>query len=86
MPYGITYMWNLNYDRNELTHETNRLTGNRLVGAGGGAGLGEGGGCWGQLAYIECMNSKVLMDSTENSVQYPMTKHSGKEYLKKEQI
>ena len=76
-------MWNLSYDTNELIHETNRLTENRLLGAGGGQGLAEGGrdagvsGC--ELAYIECINSKILMDSTENSVQYPVTKHSRKE-------
>ena len=69
MPYGITCMWNLEYDTNELTHQTNRLTENRLVGAGGGGeGLGEGGGMLG-LACIYRMHE-----------QYPMTKHSGKEY------
>ena len=26
MLYGIIYMWNLKYDTNKLTYETNRLT------------------------------------------------------------
>ena len=43
MPRDGTYMWNLKYDRNDLTHETvNRLTNteNRLVAAEGEAGRG----------------------------------------------
>ena len=36
MPYDITYMWNLNYDTNELICETETDTENRLVVAKGG--------------------------------------------------
>ena len=38
------------------------------------------GGC--QLLCIECMNSKVLLYSTGNYIQYPVIKHNGKEYEK----
>ena len=31
MPYGITYMWNLKYDTNELLYKTNAQTQNGLV-------------------------------------------------------
>ena len=33
-----------------------------------------------KLLYIEWINNKVLLDSTENYVQYPMINHNGKEY------
>ena len=33
--------------------------------------------------YIEWINNKVLLYSTENYIQYPMVNHNGKEYLKK---
>ena len=53
---------------------------------GGGVGAGvdwEFGvsGC--KLVYMRCMNSKVLLYSTENCIQSPGIKHHGKEYLKK---
>ena len=32
------------------------------------------------LLYIERINNKVLLYSTENYIQYPMIKHNGKEY------
>ena len=34
--------------------------------------------------YMEWINNKVLLYSTENYIQYPMINHNGKEYLKKE--
>ena len=34
-----------------------------------------------KLLYIEWINSKVLMYSTENYIQYPMINHNGKEYF-----
>ena len=37
-----------------------------------------------QLLYIAWINSKVLLHSTENYIQYPVINHNGKEYIKKE--
>ena len=37
-----------------------------------------------KLLYIEWINNKVLLYSTENYIQYPIINHNGKEYLKKE--
>ena len=57
---------------------------NRLVVA---KGEGVGGGmecevgvsrC--KLLYIEWINNKVLLYSTDNSIQCPMINHNGKEY------
>ena len=39
-----------------------------------------------KLLYIEWINSKVLLYSTENYIQYPMISHNGKQYFKKECI
>ena len=36
-----------------------------------------------KLLLIEWINSKVLLYSTGNYIQYPEVKHNGKEYLKK---
>ena len=36
-----------------------------------------------KLLYIEWINNKVLLYSTENYIQYPMINHNGKEFLKK---
>ena len=38
-------------------------------------------GC--KLVYMEWINNKVLLYSTGNYIQYPMTTHNGKEYKKK---
>ena len=35
-----------------------------------------------KLLYIGWMNSKVLLYSTGNYIQYPVTSHNGKEYEK----
>ena len=55
----------------------------------------QGGGYWGRdgewevgvsickLLYIEWLNNKVLLYSTENYIQYPMINHNGKEYKKR---
>ena len=39
-----------------------------------------------KLLYIEWINNKVLLYSTENCIQYPMINCNGKEYIKKECI
>ena len=52
----------------------------------------QGGGGWGgmerevgvsrcKLLYIEWINNKVLLYSTETYIQYPMINHNGKEYF-----
>ena len=60
---------------------------NRLVvtkGEGDGGGMEwEFGVSRCQLLYIGWINSKVLLYSTENYVQYPVINHNGKEYFKK---
>ena len=33
-----------------------------------------------KLLYVEWINNKVLLYSTENYTQYPMINHNGKEY------
>ena len=51
-------------------------------------GGGRGGTEWefgisrGKLLYIGWINNKVLLHSSENYIQYPVTNHSGKEYEK----
>ena len=35
-----------------------------------------------KLLYIEWINNKALLYSTENSIQYSVIKHHGKEYEK----
>ena len=39
-----------------------------------------------KLLYIEWINNKVLLYSTENYIQYPMINHNGKEYKKRMHI
>ena len=35
-----------------------------------------------ELLYIEWINNKVLLHSTENYIQYPVINHNGKECFK----
>ena len=56
--------------------------------AANGEGLGEGmewevGVSRYKILYIEWINNKVLLYSTENYIQYPIINHSGEEYFKK---
>ena len=49
IPYDVIYMWNLKYDTNDLSYETNRLTDleKQTCGCQGGEGWGrEGLGVW----------------------------------------
>ena len=39
-----------------------------------------------KLLYIDWINNKVLLYSTENYIQYPMISHNGRQYFKKECI
>ena len=34
-----------------------------------------------KLLYVEWINNKVLLYSTENYIQYPMINHNGKDYM-----
>ena len=34
-----------------------------------------------KLLYIEWINNKILLYSTDNYIQYPMINHNGKEYF-----
>ena len=36
-----------------------------------------------KLLYIDWINNKFLLYSTENYIQYPMINHKGKEYFRK---
>ena len=62
-------------------------TENRLVVVKGVRGWGRDGvGGWlsrHKLLYIQWISSKVLLDSTESYIQYPMINHNGKEYFKR---
>ena len=85
--YGITYIWNLKYDINELIYETDSQT--QRTGLWLPRGKGHRGGMeWEfglsrcKLLYIEWINSKVLLYSTGNYTQYPVINHNGKEYEK----
>ena len=69
-------MWNLNYDPNELIYETETDSQTQRT----DLWLPRGSGCWGRvdgmefgisrykLFYIEWINNKVLLYSTENSI------------------
>ena len=60
IPYDITYMWNLRYDRRSYLQNRNRLTDieNRLVVAKGGGGMEwEFGVSRCKLVYIEWINN-----------------------------
>ena len=54
-------------------------------GEGEGGGMGwEAGISRRKLLYIAWINSKVLLYSRKNYIQYPVINHNGKEYIKKE--
>ena len=56
-----------------------------MIAKGEGPGVGieqEVGVSRCKLVYTECINNKVLLYSTENSIQYLIISHNGKEYLK----
>ena len=85
MPYDITYIWNVKYDKRTYLQNRNRLTNieNRPQVAqeerGGKAMEWEVGVSTYKLLYMEWMNNKVLLYSRETHMQYPMIKHNGKE-------
>ena len=76
VPYEITYTWNKKYDTNEPLYETEQHHRRRELTSGcQGMGLEggvEAGVSKGKLLYIEWINSKILLYSTEKHIQYPM--------------
>ena len=77
-------MWNLKHEpiyeaETDLRIQRTDLWSPR--GIGGGAEW-EGGVSRCKLLYIEWINSKVLLYSTENCVQYLMRNHDGRKYKK----
>jgi len=75
MPYGIIYLWNLNYDTNEPIYkmETDSQRRDswwpRERGCEGGMGCEFGiSRCKLLISYIEWINNKVLLYSTENYI------------------
>ena len=79
IPYDITCMWNLKYDKNEHGYERERLTDleNRLVVAKVGGDSDEVGG-WGWLMQTIIYR----MDKQLVSIQYPVINHDGRKHKK----
>ena len=66
---------------NLSTKQTHRHREQLCVCQGGGGGW-DGLGGWSQqmqLLYIEWINNKVLLYSSENYIRYPVINHNGKE-------
>ena len=88
----ITYMWNLKYDRMNLSMKQKQTHRHREQTCGYQGGGGSQGGldwkfrasrCKLLYQYIEWKNNTVRLYSTGNCVQYPVINHNGKEYEKK---
>ena len=81
--YGVTYMWNLKYQTNELIYEIEIdsptwRTDLLLRGGEGQMGWEFGiSGC--KLLHIEWINNEILLQNTRNSIQYPVINYNGKE-------
>ena len=86
IPYDITYIWNLKYDTNEHTYETEIDTQTQRIDLW--MPRGRGGKDWKfgisrcKLVYIRWINNKVLLYSTGNYILYPVINHNRKEYEK----
>ena len=81
-------MWNIKYGTNEHTSSEQKQThrhGEQTCCCwwGGGWLDWEFGISKVKLLYMEWINNKVLLYSTGNYIQYPVTNHNGKEYLKR---
>ena len=71
-----------------MKQKQNHVHREQAGGCRGGGGCGRDGvGVWGwqMSAFIQGIGkkNKVLLQSTENYIQHPMTNHNGKEYFKK---
>ena len=82
----ITYMWNLQYDTNELINDTETDSWGTGWWLPGGVGRGwmnwEFGVSICELLSIEQITKKVQLYNTENYNPYPLIKYSGKQYGK----
>ena len=78
----LWHKWTYLGDRNRLTDIENRLAVAKGEGVEGGLEWEVGISRW-KLLYVEWINNKVLLYSTETYMQYPMINHNGKEYLKR---
>ena len=77
IPYDITYMWNPKYDTNEHIYAT--TTGlQRLPRGLGEARTGSLGLIVCRLLYTGWINTKALLYSTGNYIQYLVTNHNEK--------
>ena len=70
------------YETNRIRNVKNRLVVAKGKGAGGGVEW-EAGASRCKRLHIECRNSKVQLYNTEYYLQYPMIRHNGKKYTKK---
>ena len=80
-PYDITYVWNLKSDTNEPLYETEIDSQTQRTDLGERVGGGikwvfEVSRC--KLLCIKWINSKVLLNSAGNYVQYPGINHTEK--------
>ena len=88
--YDITYMWNLKYDINKLiytkqkqTHKCREQSCSCQGESGGGGGIvWEFGVSRWKLLSVEWTNSRVLLRSIGNYIQYPVINCNGREYEK----
>ena len=85
IPYNITYIWHLKYDTNELIYKTEADSQTQRTDLWLPRGRHGGGRMdWDfrisrcKLLYIEWINSKVLLYSTGNYIQYPLINHMEK--------
>ena len=86
MPYNTTYMWNLKYDSNKSTYETEtdsqtQRTSLWLPRDWGRMKWEVGVSRWKQF-HIKWINNKVILYSTGNCIQYPVINYNGKEHEK----
>ena len=82
MPYDITYMWNLNYDTNELIYKAEADSQTQTHGCQGG-GMREGVGGWDQqmqsiIYRIDKQQGPAVQQ--REYIQYSMINHNGKKY------
>ena len=77
----IVHKWTYLLNRNRLTDIENRVMVAKEEGKGGLDWEFGTSRC--KLLYIGWINKKVLLYSTGNYIQYPVTNHNGKEYEKK---
>ena len=79
--YDIAYIWNLKYDKNELTYDRERLKDTKLLrGVRGMDLLFVISRC--KLLHTGWRNNKVLLCSIGKYIQYPVINHNREECKK----